>query len=108
MRMNKKEGSMSYDKYLQSESWKKTKERYRNSKRKQHCWCCNDKSKPVDLHHKNYKRLGRERLSDLVALCRECHYEVHEVARENGNSNGQCYKALKTIKKRRQRENMSA
>lgn len=31
----------------------------------------------LDTHHNNYERLGRERDSDLVVLCRECHERHH-------------------------------
>ena len=31
----------------------------------------------LEVHHKTYKRLGREKLSDLVLLCKYCHKELH-------------------------------
>ena len=30
------------------------------------------------VHHKTYNNIGKEPLSDLVALCKECHERVHE------------------------------
>lgn len=30
------------------------------------------------VHHKNYYNIGKEPLSDLVALCKECHERVHD------------------------------
>lgn len=34
---------------------------------------------PRDVHHRTYDRVGgRELLTDLIALCRECHDEVHD------------------------------
>ena len=30
----------------------------------------------TDCHHKTYKRLGNERVSDLKALCRDCHERI--------------------------------
>lgn len=32
---------------------------------------------PLDVHHKTYERLGNERLSDLIVLCRTCHKAQH-------------------------------
>jgi 5-methylcytosine-specific restriction endonuclease McrA len=32
-----------------------------------------------DLHHRSYDRVGRERVDDLVPLCRACHDHVHRV-----------------------------
>ena len=29
------------------------------------------------IHHKNYKRFGNEKLSDLQGLCKNCHKEKH-------------------------------
>ena len=34
---------------------------------------------PVDVHHMTYKRLGRERLSDLMVLCRRDHDRAHRL-----------------------------
>ena len=32
-----------------------------------------------DLHHRSYDRLGNERYSDLIPLCRRCHDHLHLV-----------------------------
>ena len=42
--------------------------------------CGSDKN--LDVHHKTYKRVGHERLSDLKLYCRTCHYWEHN--REKG------------------------
>lgn len=31
----------------------------------------------IDIHHKTYKRLHNERLTDLAVLCRACHANEH-------------------------------
>jgi 5-methylcytosine-specific restriction endonuclease McrA len=31
----------------------------------------------LQIHHRTYERFGRERLTDLVPLCRRCHRLVH-------------------------------
>lgn len=32
-----------------------------------------------DLHHRTYARLGEERWTDLIPLCRTCHTELHRL-----------------------------
>jgi len=39
------------------------------------CEVCGNKTKHI--HHRRYRRLGRDRKSDLVALCDMCHYFIH-------------------------------
>ena len=41
------------------------------------CFCRACGATTVDLHHKTYERLGCELLSDLQALCRDCHATAH-------------------------------
>lgn len=38
------------------------------------------------LHHRSYERLGRERISDLVALCSSCHETAHRLLSETSSS----------------------
>lgn len=65
-----------YAAYLRSEHWRDVKARYRASNLPQTCTVCGDPK--VALHHRTYQRLGRERLTDLVPLCREHHVKAHE------------------------------
>ena len=62
--------------YLRSRHWKETA----RAKRKQVGWRCQrcGERKRLDVHHKTYIRLGREKLNDLEALCRECHRKEHK------------------------------
>lgn len=39
---------------------------------KYRCEACGQ-GPPLELHHKTYDRLGRERIADLELLCRGCH-----------------------------------
>lgn len=32
----------------------------------------------LEIHHMSYEHLGDEQLSDLVTLCRKCHFTLHE------------------------------
>lgn len=69
-----------YASYLRSDHWHNVKKRYRKSRLPWKCGCCQG-IKKLDLHHKTYKRLGSERLTDLLPLCRDCHSAVHELVR---------------------------
>lgn len=69
---------MLYLSYLQSEHWQRT--RKKKLKKHRHCEFCSSTGR-LDVHHKTYERRGRERLSDLVVLCRSCHDAVHDYAK---------------------------
>jgi len=60
-----------YDTYLKSPHWIATAAK----KRKQAGYKCErcHQHKQLDVHHKTYERRGHELMSDLEALCRECH-----------------------------------
>jgi hypothetical protein len=64
-----------YSIYIRSDEWAEVKRRYRASRLPQTCVVCGEKK--VDLHHKTYKRLGKERLTDLAPLCRAHHKWLH-------------------------------
>ena len=34
-------------------------------------------ARATDAHHRHYRTLGRERDSDLEALCADCHAQAH-------------------------------
>jgi hypothetical protein len=68
----------SYDDYLSSPHWLQFKSRYFEKKARE-CDLCGDPA--VELHHITYRNLGRERLQDVVPLCRFCHEGTHDHAR---------------------------
>jgi len=75
--------SPEYKRHIASANWKKTRDQklaeahYRCEKCGISKW-----SKPLEVHHLTYDRLGRERLSDLQVLCAECHEKLHVSAEE--------------------------
>lgn len=73
-------GYSSYRDYLHSDHWQELRERYRACKLPQVCFVCWDPN--VDLHHKTYKRLGEEKLTDLLPLCRLHHDLAHKLEQE--------------------------
>ena len=70
---------MNYQDYLQSAHWKDVKQRYYRSKFKKECFICGKKNLPLHLHHRTYKRLGKEKLNDLILLCENCHHLLHKM-----------------------------
>lgn len=67
----KRRHSKLYNEYMPSGAWRKKKiEVFKHYGRA--CANCGSRNN-LQVHHKTYKRLGRERLSDLQVLCRECH-----------------------------------
>lgn len=71
-----------YAEYINSEAWQKTRNRYKNSRLSQNCYCCLRSDVPMDLHHKTYKSLGKENLNHLTKVCRSCHEIIHEIVKE--------------------------
>lgn len=65
-----------YDKYIKSNQWAgKRKEVIRNRGGK--CEVCGG-AENLQVHHKTYARLGREKMKDLRLLCGGCHRNEHE------------------------------
>jgi hypothetical protein len=71
-----------YEAYLRTPHWRAVRRRYWASKRPKRCAACGIAGVPLDLHHKTYARLGKERLSDLTLMCRPCHEALHKRKRK--------------------------
>ena len=70
-------GPESYAEYVKGEHWART--RQRALERAGHrCQVCNADTQPLHVHHRTYKRLGREMDCDLTVLCSECHALFHQ------------------------------
>jgi len=73
-----------YQQYLKSGHWTDLKRRFKASKLYRGCCeCCENRNVPLHVHHKTYKRLGSEKLNDLVTVCAPCHTEIHQMHRDN-------------------------
>ena len=69
-----KEARERYRRYLESDAWK-TKRKAVLHASGYRCRQCG--APATEVHHETYKRIYNERLSDLTALCSECHKAVH-------------------------------
>lgn len=78
-------GFPSYPAYLRGDHWAETKKRFRASKLCKHqCSACGARNTPMFIHHKTYKRIGREYLSDLIEVCGPCHTAIHNHESDSG------------------------
>lgn len=73
--------SVLYTRYVKENApeWREKKEQV-FWQRGERCEACGSRFR-IDVHHLTYKRLGRERLSDLMVLCRKHHDQVHWLRR---------------------------
>ena len=63
-----------YNRYRKSARWQ-TKRRTILKCARYKCWKCGRPA--TQVHHETYKRIGKERLSDLTAVCGGCHKRIH-------------------------------
>lgn len=64
-----------YADYLQTAHW----QRVRGLALEQAGHACDlcGRDRDLEVHHRTYERLGFERQSDLIVLCRDCHQDHH-------------------------------
>ena len=66
-----------YNVYLQSDVWKRKRQRVLE---RANYLCESCMEEPATLvHHLTYDRVGKEPLFDLVALCDNCHKQIHNI-----------------------------
>jgi hypothetical protein len=94
-----------YYSYIQSSEWKSIKLKYLRSNLPKDCFGCNKEygTYQIEFHHRTYKRLGCERLMDIVPVCRQCHQAIHDLS-ENDISLWAATSKLKRKHKRRKRK----
>lgn len=64
-----------YQRYLESRHWQRMRELARDAAGNR-CQLCNSTDR-LETHHKTYDHIGRELLSELIVLCRDCHAKFH-------------------------------
>jgi hypothetical protein len=96
-----------YYEYIRSEAWQRKRRQFYSSNMfkcfkgegKWNCYCCGISNVPLDLHHRTYKRLGKEKINiDLVPVCRTCHDEIHLLIETR---NFHVWGATKSVRKRK-------
>ncbi len=71
-----------YNEYLQSEHWKIVKRNFKKLKINKKCFVCGTKIS-LQVHHRTYKNLYKEKLTDFIFLCNTHHEEVHQFLKES-------------------------
>ena len=66
---------MGYKQYIKSEEWS-NKRRYALYKADYRCQKCGRRATSLEVHHKHYDTLYRERLEDVQVLCVSCHHSA--------------------------------
>lgn len=64
-----------YRNYLRGKKWKKKRKAVMR-RAGYTCRCCGGRA--TEVHHRTYKRIFREKVSDLEAVCRQCHKHKHK------------------------------
>jgi len=72
-----------YEKYLNSEEWKKKRSLVLQRDSDQCQGCLLDVA--TEVHHLSYKNVGHELLFELVSLCSDCHHSFHNARKEQLN-----------------------
>lgn len=81
------ETAREYKDYLKTQHWKSLRERVA----KAYSYTCNNcgvnVSQGYEIHHLTYKRVGNEKMDDLVCLCRNCHQKETERIKQQKEEN---------------------
>ena len=72
-----------YSDYLKTEHWKKKKQSFLATVKRE-CMICSRKEN-LHVHHITYKNIGDERNNQLALLCKTCHFSAHEQGFEKLN-----------------------
>ena len=73
---------MTYADYIRSPQWRETR-RGALHRAFHRCQICNGESF-LEVHHRDYTRLGHEWAEDLTVLCAACHKRNHEAIERHG------------------------
>lgn len=66
-----------YEAYIASTEWRLVRAHYRSAWWLVQCCPVCSASEDLHMHHLTYARFGRERLTDLLPLCGDCHEGLH-------------------------------
>lgn len=93
-----------YQEYLSSKHWLGVRARFQQSPlSRQGCYNCGAHNS-LNLHHKTYKRVGEERLDDLIYLCSDCHHDAHRLLNQmRGEGRNRSKWSLWTVARRLKR-----
>lgn len=97
-------GYPSYHAYLRGEHWADVRQRFMASKLPKCCGGCGAVH-GLALHHRTYKRIGTERLMDVILVCKECHAKIHDRERKTGDGLwGSTKVALRNVRRTKEQD----
>ena len=67
-----------YKAYLNSWQWQEKREEYLQEYGSDACEMCGTVCENLQVHHKHYRNIYDEDMNDLIALCPECHSQMHD------------------------------
>lgn len=71
-----------YKRYIKSERWKRKRQQvFAHYGRR--CYACRKRARILHVHHRSYRNLTREPMSDLIPLCQPCHDKITKYHRRN-------------------------
>lgn len=73
--------AMDYKTYLQSKKWRERRQA-KLQQAKYRCEKCGERE-GLEVHHKTYIRLGNEKSSDLIVLCKTCHWIADNMRKDS-------------------------
>lgn len=76
-----KKDKANYQKYLLSKKWKEFRERAFEFYGKE-CGRCGNRHR-LEIHHRTYRNIYNETLSDVIVLCKHCHKSAHKIKNRN-------------------------
>lgn len=85
-----------YQDYLNTRHWQELRQRYHLKGAV--CGICKCPG-AMHLHHKTYKRIGRELKQDVVLLCSVCHQFIHDRVAQKRSTVAQTTAMLKAVAK---------
>ena len=83
------EETIGYKRYLLTKHWKELRIKVAEHYNYTCTRCCGTFKTGFTIHHNNYKRLGKEKLTDLTFYCSRCHTILHHNRQEKKTFNKQ-------------------
>lgn len=84
--------AMPYGEYLQTDHWKRKREKVLQLDEYK-CRLCSSENQ-LEVHHRSYLSIGMEKPTDLLTLCGECHDVFHKHRKAEGQKSSDCLEDL--------------
>ncbi len=96
-----------YSDYLKGKHWQKVRAKYYATYKEKVCSMC-ESTKNLNLHHLRYTSLGKEKLTDIVLVCKDCHSLIHKELKASDASFLKEYQQKDERRKRKYKKRISS